>query len=681
MPESYAWAREVTVSHDGALSSVPGRRDGLPILEKAPKALKVSVTAPGRLGIPLTTKRVMVMPGSPIVVAATAFPLPPSLTVFSSQNSALAQRKGGYKVLIAEPPEGLRFVWKKSPSMVSAAMQCDMGWLELDAVVARMELKATRWVAKVAAAAAVREEGAGQGSLQMEVKDQDRGRGTYGRSCLESNRQASLSREEPNMENLKRREQFQPRAGCRILWGGLELRRGRGGQPGADRAPKPRRCWAQKGLVRPKDELVGNVQHRNSSFSSSEEKYSILERRDRLLREDQKRIVTLDKAEALTGTCSDMCPEKERYLREIQSQLSPFETLPGTDKVDHTAAIEEYSRSCAGPEELLLHELRPLAVLSVTMDHLVTHILDQGEQNYQDWYSFVCSRTCGIRKDIIHQHLCDPQTVSLMEKCARFHIHCAHHLCEEPISTFDAPTNKDQITKCLFTLKDMYLDLASEGTSCRREAEFQAYAILLTLHQGDVLRQVQQLQPHVRSAPEVQFALQAFTALDSNNYVRFFKLVQAASYLNACLLHGYFSQARGKALRTVMATHTVSAQKITGFPLDRVVGWLLFNDSREAVSFLYHYGLHVSEGCVELNRQALREPKQSFRPRRSIFILEKLTTSVAEVVNGEPLPTVSQHVPENSFSPREEYVGNRAEMVTASCCKGTHVGMAGNGIT
>lgn len=48
---------------------------------------------------------------------------------------------------------------------------------------------------------------------------------------------------------------------------------------------------------------------------------------------DWKRIVALDKEEILTGTCPDMCPEKEHYLREIQSQLSPFEMLPGTDKV------------------------------------------------------------------------------------------------------------------------------------------------------------------------------------------------------------------------------------------------------------------------------------------------------------------------------------------------------------
>ncbi len=34
----------------------------------------------------------------------------------------------------------------------------------------------------------------------------------------------------------------------------------------------------------------------------------------------------------------------------------------------------------------------------MTMDYLVTQIMDQGEGNYRDWYDFVWNRTRGIRK-------------------------------------------------------------------------------------------------------------------------------------------------------------------------------------------------------------------------------------------------------------------------------------------
>lgn len=52
-------------------------------------------------------------------------------------------------------------------------------------------------------------------------------------------------------------------------------------------------------------------------------------------RDDSARVkrTDLDKARTVVGTCPDMCPEKERYMRETRSQLSIFEVIPGTDQV------------------------------------------------------------------------------------------------------------------------------------------------------------------------------------------------------------------------------------------------------------------------------------------------------------------------------------------------------------
>ena len=38
-------------------------------------------------------------------------------------------------------------------------------------------------------------------------------------------------------------------------------------------------------------------------------------------------------AQVPRGTCPDMCPEKERYLREDRKQLFVYEIIPGTDLV------------------------------------------------------------------------------------------------------------------------------------------------------------------------------------------------------------------------------------------------------------------------------------------------------------------------------------------------------------
>ena len=35
-------------------------------------------------------------------------------------------------------------------------------------------------------------------------------------------------------------------------------------------------------------------------------------------------------APVIIGVCCDMCPEKERYMREYQANLSIFEMVPGT---------------------------------------------------------------------------------------------------------------------------------------------------------------------------------------------------------------------------------------------------------------------------------------------------------------------------------------------------------------
>ncbi|NXY88558.1 GANP protein, partial [Alcedo cyanopectus] len=391
---------------------------------------------------------------------------------------------------------------------------------------------------------------------------------------------------------------------------------------------------------------------------TAEERYRLLDQRDKIMRQARIKRTDLGKAKTVVGTCPDMCPEKERYMRETRNQISIFELLPGSDKVDHAAAIKEYSRSSADQEEPLPHELRPSEVLSMTMDYLVTNIMDQGEGNYREWYDFVWNRTRGIRKDITQQHLCNPLMVSLIEKCTRFHIHCAHHLCEEPMSSFDAKINNENMTKCLQSLKEMYQDLANKGIYCKSEAEFRGYNVLLNLNKGDILREVQQFHPEVRNSPEVRFAVQAFAALNSNNFVRFFKLVQAASYLNACLLHCYFNQIRKDALKSLNIAYTVSTQRCTVFPLDHLVRMLLFKDCEEATDFISYYGLSVSDGAyVELNRSAFLEPDGLPKPHKSTFVSQKLMVSVGEVVNGGPLPSVPCHMPVSSFNGQNKYIG------------------------
>lgn len=104
--------------------------------------------------------------------------------------------------------------------------------------------------------------------------------------------------------------------------------------------------------------LIGQI------AETAEEKYRLLEQRDKILRQCKYTLLStcmlfqlflfiykhrmvfvclfvsvrpkrtdLDMSKVFVGTCPDMCPEKERYMRETRNQLSVFELVPDTEKV------------------------------------------------------------------------------------------------------------------------------------------------------------------------------------------------------------------------------------------------------------------------------------------------------------------------------------------------------------
>lgn len=77
--------------------------------------------------------------------------------------------------------------------------------------------------------------------------------------------------------------------------------------------------------------------------------------------------------------------------------------------------------------------------------------------------------------------------VSLVEQCARFHIHCSERLVAEDTNVFDNKINSENLTKCLQTLKYMYHDMSLKGIACPNEAEFRGYIILLNLNDANFL--------------------------------------------------------------------------------------------------------------------------------------------------------------------------------------------------
>ena len=76
-------------------------------------------------------------------------------------------------------------------------------------------------------------------------------------------------------------------------------------------------------------------------------------------------------------------------------------------------------------------------------------------------------------------------------------------------------------------------------------------------------REVQQLRAEVRDSDQMKFAVHVYTALNSCNYVKFFKLVHTATFLNVCILHRYFNQMRACCLQRLRAYVTLQIDAVS----------------------------------------------------------------------------------------------------------------------
>ncbi|KAJ8943273.1 hypothetical protein NQ318_017291, partial [Aromia moschata] len=392
-----------------------------------------------------------------------------------------------------------------------------------------------------------------------------------------------------------------------------------------------------------------------SQATTIEERYKILDARDKLIRIKLKTTNRV-KSSPTVGTCPDMCPEKERLMRETQHQVSLYEQADNGKSMNQTKAVKQYSRSSADQEAPLPHELRPVLVLQMTMGYLMHNIIDlcdSSEVNLAEWFHFLWDRTRGIRKDITQQELCCQGAVQLVEQCARFHIHCSARLVAEDPSVFDQKINTENLTKCLQSLKYMYHDLQLKGESCPNEAEFRAYIILLNLNDGNFMWEVQELRQEIQKSEEVKFALEVYSALDKNNYVKFFKLVYSTTYLNACILMRYFVQVRISAIKTLLKCYTPRARSDI-YPLSELTKILGFDDAESTIDFMQAYGISINEEKTHiiLEKNTFLLPEFPYLLERSLNIVEsKRNCSVGKVVCGKELPskTFEGHVPQNSF--------------------------------
>ncbi|OQR72885.1 hypothetical protein BIW11_01223 [Tropilaelaps mercedesae] len=380
---------------------------------------------------------------------------------------------------------------------------------------------------------------------------------------------------------------------------------------------------------------------------SVNDRYKVLDAKDKIIREQ---ISSEQQEGPIKGTCTDMCPEKERYHRSLRNLVEKFEMLPGAEGVmDHTRMVKEYQRSSADQEFPLPHELRPPPVLKMTMNYLIREIIaNQPSKAVGDWFTFVWNRTRAIRKDITQQEIeADPISALILERCARFHIHCAHSLCEEDHHDFDLKLNNENLTKCLKSLKYSYDDLRVQKIRCPNEAEFVAYDILLNLKEGNIAKMITDLEPELRRDPLVKLAISAMNAIGGGNYRRFFKIVRQAPYLVACILHRYFIEVRRHAFRVLAKSLSSKGGDMT---LASLATDLFFNSEDDCARFLTVLNIQADEhGFV--NFKTINDYDDArFDMCKSQDIVQKMGTSLAQVVHGPGNIPIDIYQPQDSFT-------------------------------
>lgn len=172
------------------------------------------------------------------------------------------------------------------------------------------------------------------------------------------------------------------------------------------------------------------------------------------------------------------------------------------------------------------------------------------------------------------------------------------------------------------------------------------------------LSTLQALRPEVRGAPMVQWALKLRAHFVAGNFVRFFLLVQEATYLPACAAHIYFPAVRGRALRTLAETLAPTAARPASVELSWLRRALMMDSDEEVVAVATTHGFtevitdaETGELAVQFYKGQYTDPPPPLVKRPAEWIRAKapgLRSVCVTSTAGKPL------TPEETAALREE---------------------------
>ncbi|KAL5061936.1 hypothetical protein RYX36_023673 [Vicia faba] len=323
----------------------------------------------------------------------------------------------------------------------------------------------------------------------------------------------------------------------------------------------------------------------------------------------------------LLGTCSYMCPERERIQREKLRDLAVFERLNGNPgKSSPALAVKKFCRTIS-IKEVQASDMRPLNVLEDTLNYLLG-LLDSKEHPFEVVHDFIFDRTRSIRQDLTMQSIINKRAIFMYEGMVKFHVISHRKLwCStgDPNIASMHHLNMEQLTKTLSSLFNLYEANRNSNDLHENEAEFHSFYVLLNLgsHSKPMGEPLSLWFSHVSTpilkSKEMRFARRIVRSFRMGNYMDFFRTVAAgASYLQYCIMEPYINEVRSLALSYI----NFGGYKLHPYPLFVLSKHLMIEES-DLESFCHSCGL---ETCIDESGNKLLQTKQTtFSPPKGGF--------------------------------------------------------------
>ncbi|KAK2354251.1 SAC3/GANP/Nin1/mts3/eIF-3 p25 family [Trifolium repens] len=326
--------------------------------------------------------------------------------------------------------------------------------------------------------------------------------------------------------------------------------------------------------------------------------------------------------EVLLGTCSYMCPERERIQREKLRDLAVFERLNGNpSKSSPALAVKKFCRTIS-IKDVQASDMRPLNVLEDTLNYLLG-LVDSKEHPFEVVHDFIFDRTRSIRQDLTMQNIVNKKAIYMYEGMVKFHVISLHKLwCSmgDPNIASMHHLNMEQLTKTLSSLFNLYEANRNSNDVHENEAEFHSLYVLLNLgsHSKPMGEPLSLWFSHVSTpilkSKEMCFARSIVRSFRLGNYINFFRTVAAdASYLQYCIMEPYINEVRSLALSYI----NFGGYKLHPYPLFNLSKHLMIEET-DLESLCHSCGLETytdefGNKLLHTKQTSFSHPKGGFK--------------------------------------------------------------------